>query len=134
MRLQNQLTIAFTSLLIVVMAITGITIYSQMLQMLIKDEQRQLEDKGELIVNFILSQDLNRTVNIQRLLSMLEEYNVHIFAYDEGEDRIIFTSISDLIIMIYVVENSRYGRQRVKSLLFRYFRFIHRSPPNNSFY
>lgn len=96
MRLQTQLTIAFTSLLIVVMAIAGITIYSQMLQMLIKDEQRQLEDKGELIVNFLLSQDLNITINMQRLLNMLEEYNVHIFAYDEGEEQIIFTSIPDL--------------------------------------
>ncbi len=34
------------------MTVTGITLYSQMLQMLIQDEQRQLEDKGELIVNF----------------------------------------------------------------------------------
>lgn len=96
MRLQNQLTIAFTSLLVVIMAITGITIYSQMLQMLIKDEQRQLEDKGELIVNFILSQDLNSTANVQRLLSMLEEYNLQVFAYDEGDHRIIFSSIPEL--------------------------------------
>src|SRR5690606_4405633 len=82
--------------LVVIMAITGITIYSQMLQMLIKDEQRQLEDKGELIVNFILSQDLNSTANVQRLLSMLEEYNLQVFAYDEGDHRIICSSIPEL--------------------------------------
>src|SRR5690606_1917383 len=31
-----------------------------------------------------------------RLLNMLEEYNVHIFAYDEVEEQILFTPIPDL--------------------------------------
>ncbi|KAB8137978.1 HAMP domain-containing histidine kinase [Gracilibacillus oryzae] len=93
MKLQYQLTIAFTTLLVIIMTIAGITIYSQMLQMLIKDEQRQLEDKGELIVNFILSENLNSTHNAQRLLSMLNEYNLQVFAYDESSDQIIFTSV-----------------------------------------
>ncbi|SHN31754.1 sensor histidine kinase [Gracilibacillus kekensis] len=96
MKLQYQLTIAFTTLLVIIMTVAGITIYSQMLQMLIKDEQRQLEDKGELIVNFILSQDLNSTTNVQRLLQMLEQYNLQVFAYDEGNERVIFSSIPDM--------------------------------------
>ncbi|MFC4402063.1 sensor histidine kinase [Gracilibacillus xinjiangensis] len=93
MKLQYQLTVAFTTLLVIIMTISGITIYSQMLQMLIKDEQRQLEDKGKLIVNFILSENLNSTYNAQRLLEMLKEYNLQVFAYDETSDQIIFTSI-----------------------------------------
>ncbi|UOQ84259.1 sensor histidine kinase [Gracilibacillus salinarum] len=96
MKLQSQLTIAFTTLLVVVMAISGITIYSQMLQMLIKDEQRQLEDKGELIVNFVLYQDLNNSSNVQQLTQLLDEYNLQVFAYDQGSESIIFTSIPDI--------------------------------------
>lgn len=96
MKLQYQLTIAFTTLLIVIMTVTGITLYSQMLQMLIQDEQRQLEDKGELIVNFLLYEDLNSTYNVQRLAEMLDKYSLQVFAYDEGSDQIIFTSIADL--------------------------------------
>ncbi|WP_208586034.1 sensor histidine kinase [Gracilibacillus suaedae] len=96
MKLQYQLTIAFTTLLVVIMTVTGIMIYSQMLQMLIKDEQRQLEDKGELIVNFILSEDLNNTTNVQRLLQMLEQYNLQVFAYDEASERIVFSSIPNM--------------------------------------
>ncbi|WP_163538934.1 HAMP domain-containing sensor histidine kinase [Gracilibacillus sp. YIM 98692] len=96
MKLQYQLTIAFTTLLVVIMTVAGITIYSQMLQMLIKDEQRQLEDKGQLIVNFILYQDLNNTSNVQRLLDMLEQYNLQVFAYDDRSNQIIFSSIPEL--------------------------------------
>lgn len=96
MKLQYQLTLAFTTLLVIIMTVAGIIIYSQMLQMLIKDEQRQLEDKGELIVNFILSEDLNNTTNVQRLLQMLEQYNLQVFAYDEGSKRIIFSSIPNM--------------------------------------
>src|SRR5699024_10026596 len=75
---------------------TGIIIYSQMLQMLIQDEQRQLEDKGELIVNFILFQDLNDSSNVQRLMELLDEYNLQVFAYDDQEKEIIFSSITDI--------------------------------------
>lgn len=96
MKLQYQITIAFTTLLVIIMTITGIMIYSQLLQMLIKDEQRQLEDKGELIVNFILSEDLNNTANIHRFLQLLEQYNLQVFAYDEGSERLVFSSISDM--------------------------------------
>ncbi|MGP4039921.1 sensor histidine kinase [Gracilibacillus sp. D59] len=96
MKLQYQLTIAFTTLLVVIMTVTGIMIYSQMLQMLIKDEQRQLEDKGELIVNFILSEDLNNTTSVQRFLQLLEKYNLQVFAYDEGSERVVFSSIPNM--------------------------------------
>lgn len=96
MKLQYQLTIAFTALLVVIMTIAGITIYSQMLQMLIKDEQRQLEDNGQLIVNFILYQDLNNTSNIQRLTELLDQYDLQVFAYDDQQQRVIFSSIPDM--------------------------------------
>ncbi|WP_130859121.1 sensor histidine kinase [Gracilibacillus phocaeensis] len=99
MKLQYQLTIAFTTLLVVIMTVAGITIYSQMLQMLIKDEQRQLADKGELVVDFIMSQDLNDTTNEQRLLQLLGEYNLEVFAYDQDSDQIIFSSIGNITIL-----------------------------------
>ncbi|GAB2555925.1 sensor histidine kinase [Gracilibacillus alcaliphilus] len=93
MKLQYQLTIAFTTLLVVIMTLAGITIYAQMLQMLIKDEQRQLADKGELVVDFILSQGLNNTDNVHRLLQLISEYDLEVFAYDEGKEYIIFSSM-----------------------------------------
>ena len=96
MKLQYQLTIAFTTLLVVIMTVAGIIIYSQMLQMLIQDEQRQLEDKGELIVNFILFQDLNDSSNVQRLMELLDEYNLQVFAYDDEGEKVIFSSITDI--------------------------------------
>src|SRR5699024_1082648 len=89
-------TIAFTTLLVVIMTVAGIIIYSQMLQMLIQDEQRQLEDKGELIVNFILFQDLNDSSNVQRLMELLDEYNLQVFAYDDEGEKVIFSSITDI--------------------------------------
>ncbi len=96
MKLQYQLTIAFTTLLVIIMTIAGITVYSQMLQMLIKDEQRQLEDKGELIVNFILYEDLNNSYNAQTLLRLLNAYNLQVFAYDDKTEKIVFSSITNV--------------------------------------
>ncbi|RCW73059.1 sensor histidine kinase [Saliterribacillus persicus] len=99
MKLQYQLTIAFTTLLVIIMTVAGILVYSMMMDMLIKDEKRQLEDKGELIVNFILYEDLNNTANVQRLMQLLEEYNLQVFAYDDRSDSLLFSSIANVDIV-----------------------------------
>ncbi|MDX8046329.1 HAMP domain-containing sensor histidine kinase [Gracilibacillus sp. S3-1-1] len=96
MKLQHQITIAFTTLLVIIMTITGILIYSQLLQMLIQNEQRQLEDKGGLIVDFILTEGLNDTRSVQRFFQLLEQYNLQVFVYDENDDRIVLSSLSDV--------------------------------------
>ncbi|ENH96373.1 two-component system sensor histidine kinase CssS [Gracilibacillus halophilus YIM-C55.5] len=110
MKLQYQLTLAFTTLLMVIMTVAGVLIYSQMLQMLIDDEQRQLEDNGQLIVNFILSQDLNNSSNAQQLLSLLDEFNLQVFAYDETSDSIIFSSMPNIERLDYWVDRYELDR------------------------
>ncbi|MDL4841064.1 sensor histidine kinase [Aquibacillus rhizosphaerae] len=96
MKLQYQLTLAFTTLLAIIMSVVAITIYSLILNLLIQDEQRQLEDNGQLIVRFLVSQDLNNSSNMQQLLQYLEEYDLQVFAYDSDSNDIIFSSITNI--------------------------------------
>ncbi|MDC3417054.1 sensor histidine kinase [Aquibacillus salsiterrae] len=91
MKLQYQLTAAFTSLLVIIMSLAGITIYSLILNLLIQDEQRQLQDNGELLVN-ILRQDYN-VANIQRLSQLLEEQDMQMFAYDQFTNQLLLTTL-----------------------------------------
>lgn len=56
MKLQSQLNLAFISLLLVILAVTGYVIYSMILGMLINNERTELQQKGELLVDVLNEQ------------------------------------------------------------------------------
>ncbi|WP_186576686.1 sensor histidine kinase [Aquibacillus kalidii] len=93
MKLQYQLTAAFTTLLIIIMSAAAITTYSLILNVLIQDEQRQLKDNGRLILEFMVSEDLTDVGNAQQLLKFLEEYNLQVFYYDEKSNTIMYPTV-----------------------------------------
>ncbi|QDP39120.1 sensor histidine kinase [Radiobacillus deserti] len=88
MKLQYQLNAAFTTLLVVIMSVTAYTIYSLLLNLLIQDEQRQLQAKGELLVS-ILNDEYN-SVNVQRFLN---EQDLQLFIYDNNSDQILLSTL-----------------------------------------
>lgn len=92
MKLQSQLNAAFTALLLVVMAVAGFIIYQLILDLLIQDEQRQLEEKGELIVNF-LNEQRSTPDNVQQFEEFLREQNLQLFLYDRNRDTVLFSTL-----------------------------------------
>lgn len=92
MKLRSQLTLAFTGLLLVVLTVTGYLIYSLILDILVQDERRQLEDTGELLVNFLTEQygtpQDNREFN-----QFLNEQELQLFLYDRNQDTVLFSTM-----------------------------------------
>ncbi|MDC3425182.1 HAMP domain-containing histidine kinase [Aquibacillus sp. 3ASR75-11] len=96
MKLQYQLNAAFTTLLIVIMSLTAFLVYSLILDLLVQDEQRQLQAKGDLIVN-LLNQE-SSLANVQRLSQLLQDQELQVFLYDQRKNQILFTTLSlDLV-------------------------------------
>ncbi|MFC2947811.1 sensor histidine kinase [Virgibacillus sediminis] len=95
MKLQHQLNIAFTALLVIIMGIASIVIYSLILDLLIEDERRQLEQSGEVIVN--LMTDQYGSMNIQHFNEVLEQQDLQLFLYDRNQDAVLFSTMSNEI-------------------------------------
>ncbi|GGA84478.1 sensor histidine kinase [Ornithinibacillus halotolerans] len=92
MRLQYQLNAAFTLLLLVIMAITGFVIYSLILNLLIQDEQRQLEQKGEILVNVLDDAFISRG-NLKEFNEFLKEQDLQLFLYDREQNSVLFSTL-----------------------------------------
>ncbi|SDK30331.1 sensor histidine kinase [Sediminibacillus albus] len=89
MKLQSQLNIAFTTLLVVIMSVAAFTIYSLILNLLIQNEQSQLEKNGRIITGMI---NETPSINIQQLSGLLEDLKLQGFFYystDNNDDTII---------------------------------------------
>ncbi|WP_047981016.1 sensor histidine kinase [Ornithinibacillus contaminans] len=97
MKLQYQLNIAFTALLLVVMAVTGYVVYSLILNLLIQDEQRQLEQKGEIIVNVLDEAYMSRET-LQDFNTFLQEQDLQLFLYDRQQNSVIFSTLPTKIV------------------------------------
>ncbi|MRH43671.1 HAMP domain-containing protein [Aquibacillus halophilus] len=90
MKLQYQLTAAFTGLLVIIMSVAAITIYSLILNLLIQDEQVELEAKGNLLVNLL--NDYNYE-NVQRLNLLLQGQEIQLFLYNKENNQLLFTNL-----------------------------------------
>lgn len=101
MKLQYQLNLAFTGLLIVILSVTGILIYSLILDILIKDEQRQLQQKGQILVNF-LSHEYN---SVQQFSQFLEEQDLQLFLYDRRNNVVLFSSMPIEVVQGFINQN-----------------------------
>ncbi|WP_087974503.1 sensor histidine kinase [Oceanobacillus rekensis] len=93
MKLQSQLNAAFTALLIVIMAAAGFVIHSLIMDLLIKDEQRQLEETGELLVSF-LNEQYGTEDDLRSFNNFLKEQNLQLFMYDRNQDAVLFSTMS----------------------------------------
>lgn len=105
MKLRSQLTLAFTGLLIAVLAITGYLIYSLILDILIQDEKRQLEETGELLVGF-LTEQYGTERDIQEFNQFLQEQELQLFLYDRNQDSVLFSTMSNTIVAGFIQENN----------------------------
>lgn len=104
MKLQYQLNIAFTTLLIVIMTVTGFVIYSLLLNMLIQDEERQLEQKGELLVRF-LNEEYGGRRDITAFSQFLEEQDLQLIMYDRIQNHVYFSTMPIEIVRGFAEEN-----------------------------
>ncbi|WP_085506366.1 sensor histidine kinase [Thalassobacillus devorans] len=91
MKLLHQLNTAFAVLIIIVMSITAIILYSLILNMLIEDEKRQLEDKGELLIDLLNEED--SPVKVNQLSQLLRDSDLRVLMFDRGQREILFSSL-----------------------------------------
>ncbi|MBM7542926.1 sensor histidine kinase [Amphibacillus cookii] len=89
MRLQTQLTLAFTTLLVITMSIVAVTIHSLLLNVLIQNEQDQLQEKGEILTQFLFSE-----VSPRNFSNWLSDEELHLFVYDRSMDQVMLYSTS----------------------------------------
>src|SRR5699024_9418842 len=93
MKLQHQLNIAFTTLLLVILAVTGFVIYSLILDLLVQDEQRQLKQKGEILVS-IIQEESGSSKDVQQFSEFLQDKDLGLFLYDRSKNRLLDSTMS----------------------------------------
>ncbi|WP_404451149.1 HAMP domain-containing histidine kinase [Virgibacillus necropolis] len=103
MKLQYQLNIAFTTLLLVIMSVTGFVIYSLILDLLIQDEKAELEQKGELLLQ-ILNQE-NGRANVDQFSGFLQDQNLQVILYDRIQNHILDSTMSKQVVEGFLSDN-----------------------------
>src|SRR5699024_6986326 len=93
MRLQSRLNLAFTSLVLIVLAVGSLVIYSLILDLLVKNEETQLEQKGELLVQF-LEDNAKYNNSVDELEKFLSEQNLQFIVYDQASDQILMSTLN----------------------------------------
>src|SRR5699024_6075005 len=93
MRLQTRLNLAFTSLVLIVLAVGSLVIYSLIFDLLVKNEETQLEQKGELLVQF-LEENANYNNSVDELEKFLSKQNLQFIVYDQTSDQVLMSTLS----------------------------------------
>src|SRR5690625_7744613 len=93
MRLQSRLNLAFTSLVLIVLAVGSLVIYSLILDHLVKNEETQLEQKGELLVQFI-EDNAKYNNSVDELEKFLSEQNLQFILYDQASHKIFMLTLN----------------------------------------
>lgn len=93
MRLQTRLNLAFTSLVLIVLAVGSLVVYSLILDLLVKNEESQLEQKGELLVQF-LEENANYNNSVDELEKFLSEQNLQFIVYDQASDQVLMSTLN----------------------------------------
>lgn len=94
MKLQSQLNVAFTALLLVILAVTGYVIYSMILEMLIDNEKTELQQKGELLVD-VLNEQYRPQGNVQDFGGFLEDQDLQLFLYDRKQNQVLMSTMPE---------------------------------------
>lgn len=103
MKLQYQLNAAFTALLMIILAVSGYIIYALILDLLIQDEERQLEQKGALIVR-ILNEE-RRPEDIAKFSTYLQDQNLQLFLYDRNKNIVLHASLPSEVTNGFIQKN-----------------------------
>ncbi|WP_430788734.1 sensor histidine kinase [Virgibacillus flavescens] len=103
MKLQYQLNIAFTTLLLIIMSVTGFVIYSLILDLLIQDEKAELEQKGEILVQ-LLNRESDQP-RVDQFSGFLEDQNLQIILYNRAENQVLDATMSEQIIKGFLSDN-----------------------------
>lgn len=111
MKLQSQLNLAFTTLLLVTLSVTGILIYSLILNVLIQDEERQLEQKGELLVS-VLNEEFDSVQNIYQFNDFLQEQDLSILVFNRNENKVLYSTMSHKIVEGFIDNNNFTGKSK----------------------
>lgn len=104
MKLQTRLNLAFTSLVLIVLAVGSLVIYSLILDLLVTNEERQLEQKGELLVQF-LEENAYYNNSVEELEKFLNEQNLQFIVYDATSDQILMSTLNLEIVEGFYNEN-----------------------------
>ncbi|MFD1019967.1 sensor histidine kinase [Thalassobacillus hwangdonensis] len=91
MKLLHQLNTAFTLLIVIVMSITAFFLYSLLLNTLIADEQRQLEDKGDLLIELL--NEPNDPLRISQLQQLVQDSDLRLLMFDRQKREILFSTL-----------------------------------------
>lgn len=111
MKLQSQLNLAFTTLLLVTLSVTGILIYSLILSVLIQDEERQLEQKGELLVS-VLNEEFDTVQNIYQFNDFLQEQDLHLLVFNRNQKQVLYSTMSHRIVEGFIDNNNFTGKSK----------------------
>lgn len=103
MKLQYQLNIAFTTLLLVILSVTGFVVYSLILDLLIQDEKSELEQKGEILVQ-ILNQNKTQP-SVDQFSGFLQDQNLQLILYDRINNQVLDSSMSKQIVEGFLTNN-----------------------------
>src|SRR5699024_4268203 len=68
-------------------------IYSLILDLLVKNEETQLEQKGELLVQF-LEDNAKYNNSVDELEKFLSEQNLQFIVYDQASDQILMSTLN----------------------------------------
>lgn len=104
MKLQTQLSVAFTTLLLVVMALVSYVVYSLILDLLIQDERRQLEQTGEILVD-IINQQYSTPRDVEQFYEILREQDLQMLLYNHRQDVVLFSTLPTEILQIFYQRN-----------------------------
>ncbi|WP_339229903.1 HAMP domain-containing sensor histidine kinase [Oceanobacillus sp. FSL K6-2867] len=105
MKLQSQLNVAFTTLLLVIMTAASYVIYSLILDLLIQDEQRQLKETGELLVSF-LNEQFETVGDYRQFNEFLQEQDLQLFLYDRNQDAVLMSTMSASVVSDFFEANN----------------------------
>ncbi|GGJ90701.1 hypothetical protein GCM10007063_11580 [Lentibacillus kapialis] len=104
MKLQSQLNLAFISLLLVILAVTGYVIYSMILGMLIDNERMELQQKGELLVD-VLNEQYRSQGNNQNIGGFLKDQDLQLFLYDRNQDQVLMSTMPQQYVQGFLDQN-----------------------------
>src|SRR5699024_7832843 len=76
-----------------VLAVGSLVIYSLILDLLVKNEETQLEQKGELLVQF-LEDNAKYNNSVDELEKFLSEQNLQFIVYDQASDQILMSTLN----------------------------------------
>ncbi|WP_277674617.1 sensor histidine kinase [Piscibacillus halophilus] len=93
MRLRTQLNLAFSTLLMVILTITGFLTYSLIMDMLIDKEEAQLKQKGEILID-ILNREYDSIRSANEFQEFLHSQDGELILFNTNENAVLFSTMS----------------------------------------